>query len=282
MAMGAGLTALGLFVIAESKCRNPLLPLGVLRVRTLQVAAAVTLAFYSCLYGILFLFSLNLIQVQGYDAALAGMTGLPLMLLLVLLSRWSGAWVDRRDARLPLTLGPTIAGAGFWWLGIPAITAGPRDFWANYLPALILLGVAMGVTVAPLSTAVMNSLSSDRAGLASGINSTLGRLSSVLAIAVFGSLALLCFSRSLLTRTATLSMTGEARARLATEAAKLADAEVPGGLIPETAAKIRESIKLAFVDSFRFVCWVCAGVVWASALLAGIMTHKALDAAPGV
>jgi len=270
----AGLVSLALFLVVESRCRNPLLPLQVFKVPMVQISAIVTLAFYSSLYGTLFLFSLNLIQVQGYDAALAGLTQLPLMLLLIGLARWSGAWVDRNGARLPLTVGPAIAGLGFLCLAIPGVTAGPSDFWKTYLPALVLLGLAMGITVAPLSTTVMSSISPEQAGLASGINSTLGRLSSVLAIAVFGSLALLGFSRSLSSRISSLTLTDESREIFSIEAAKLGDAKVPDSMSPAEAAGARAAIKLAFVDAFRLVCRVCALIVGGSAVLAAIMVHK--------
>jgi EmrB/QacA subfamily drug resistance transporter len=270
----AGLIALAVFVVVEARCRRPLLPLQVFKVPMVQIAVIVTLAFYSSLYGILFLFSLNLIQVQKYDAALAGLTQLPLMLLLIGLARWSGVWVDRHGARLPLTVGPAIAGLGFLCLAIPGVTAGPSDFWMSYLPALILLGLAMGITVTPLSTAVMSSIAPEQAGLASGINSTLGRLSSVLAVAVFGSLALFWFSRSLSSRIATSTFAAESRRLLVAEAARLGDARIPDAMSPDEAAEARSAIKLAFVDAFRLVCLVCALIAWASAGVTALMMGR--------
>ena len=211
-----------------------LLPLQLFKVPTFNAAVILTLSFYSGLYGMLFFFSLNLIQVQGYDPALAGLTQLPLMILVVALSRWAGGLVDRYGPRLPLTIGPTMAGFGFLLFALPGLTKGPADFWSYYLPPLVLLGLAMGMTVAPLSTTVMGSVSWNRTGLASGINSALSRLSSVLGIAILGPIALVSFNQSLASRTAALDLSEEARVAVLEQATNLGDAKVPIGLVAST------------------------------------------------
>jgi hypothetical protein len=159
-------------------------------------------------------------------------------------------------------------------LGTPLLTAGPRDFYRSYLPGMIVLGIAMGVSVAPLSTAVMNAFPSDRSGVASGINSMLGRLSSVLGVAIVGSVALLNFDQVLMAHPATLALDSTARARLAATTARFAEAQVPPDLSPASAQNVGQAIDAAFVDSFRKVCRGSAVVVWAGALGAAVLMRE--------
>jgi EmrB/QacA subfamily drug resistance transporter len=270
-ALGGGTAALLVLLIVESLHDEPLIPLDLFRARTLSAASLLTLCFYGALNGILFFLPLNLIQVQGYRAAFAGMAQLPLMILLASLSRWAGGLVDRHGPRLPLTVGPAIAGFGFLLLAVPSITNGPVSFWKNYLPALLLLGLGMGLTVAPLSTTVMRAVPVSKAGVASGVNSTLSRLSSVLAIAILGPIALAVFSHSLAGRTKTIELSANARISLTAEAVKLGDAKAPAGLEPPTANAVRQAIKLAFVDSFRLVACLAAALSWLSAVISAAL-----------
>ena len=126
----------------------------------------------------------------------------------------------------------------------------------------------LGLTATCLSTTVMASVASDRLGLASGINSTLSRLSAVLAVACFGPIALICFGQSLATQVRPLNLSHQAQAELRLESARLAEAKVPAGLRAETAAAVRESIKRAFVGAFRIIAVLSAVLSGVSALLA--------------
>jgi len=271
LSLSIGMVALILFVMVERRRNHALLPISLFRSRTLAGASILTLCFYSALHGMLFFLPLNLIQVQGYSATSAGLTQLPLMICLAFLSRWAGGLMDRFGPRLPLTLGPAVAGFGFFLFTLPELTNGPAGFWINYLPALLLLGFGMGITVAPLSTTVIGSVPSNRIGVASGINSTLSRLSAVLAIAILGPIALVAFNRALQSRTLHLDLPADARSVLATEAAKLGEAKPPAGLIETTRREVEHQIKLAFVDIFRLVAGVAAGLSWLSALIAMLL-----------
>ncbi len=262
-----GAIALLVFVYVEALSDCPFLPLRIFKVRTFNAAAILTLSFYSSLYGMLFFFSLNLIQVQGYTAKVAGMTQLPLMVLVVALSRWAGGLVDRFGPRLPLIIGAAVGGLGFLLFALPGVTNGPAEFWGHYLPPLVALGVAMGMTVAPLSSTVMSSVADDKSGLASGINSALSRLASVLGIAVLGSIALFSYGQSLEERTTDLDLPPDAFMAVREQTANLGNGEVPPGLSPGAASQVQRAYKLAFVDAFRTVSCVCAGVVWLSMLL---------------
>jgi MFS family permease len=240
----------------------------VFKSRTLTGASLLSFLFYLGFHGTLFFLPLNLIQVQGYAPSVAGLTQLPLMAFLIALSPWAGKLVDRRGPRLPLTVGAMIAGAGFLCFAFPGVTGGPKEYWTTFLPGFLLVGIGLGLTAAPLSTTVMGAVTSEKLGLASGINSSLTRLAGVFAIAVLGPVVLAAFSHSLEIRTAGLSLPAEAIAQLKLESAKLAVAQVPAGLSAETSLAVKQAIKGSFVDGFRIAVGLAAGLSWAGALCA--------------
>ena len=122
-------------------------------------------------------------QVHHYSATSAGAATLPVIVLMFLLSRWSGGLVSRYGGKIPLIVGPLTVAAGFVLFAL--LSAG-GNYWKTFFPASLLLGLGLAVTVAPLTTVVMGSVDSDHTGAASGINNAVARLAGVLAIAVFG------------------------------------------------------------------------------------------------
>jgi EmrB/QacA subfamily drug resistance transporter len=262
------------FVWNESKSARPLLPLSLFRNRTLVAASQLTLCFYSGLYGMLFFVALNLIQVQDYPASIAGLAQLPVMLLVILLSPVSGRMVDRYGPRVPLTCGGVLGMLGFMLLARPGLTSGPSDYWIHFFPPLALLGLAMGMSAAPLSTTIMNSVPQRQVGVGSGINSTLSRLSAVLGLAALGPIAILSFSRSLMLQSQSFSLSGEAVIALQQESRRLADAMPPSGMSPEMTDAVEHAIRIAYVDAFRIVACVSAITVGLSTVLAAALIER--------
>jgi EmrB/QacA subfamily drug resistance transporter len=185
LAAGAvGVVATAAFLLVEHRRQAPMLPLDVFRVRDFAVANGLTLLLYAALGGGLFWLPIVLIRAHGYSAAAAGATLVPFILVMFLLSGWAGHLVDRVGPRLPLVVGPAIAAVGFALLAVPGEHA--RSYWTAFFPAVLVLGIGMAVTVAPLTTTVMNAVGPERAGIASGINNAVARAAGLLAIAVFG------------------------------------------------------------------------------------------------
>ncbi|HEX9373195.1 MAG TPA: MFS transporter [Roseiflexaceae bacterium] len=269
-----GVAVLAAFVVVEARVEHPMVPLGLFKSRTFSGANLLTLFLYGGLSVGIFFLSLNLIQAQGYPQSIAGFAFTPFVLLIATLSRWTGGLADRFGPRLPLIAGPALAGAGFLLFAFVGLTSGPADYWTTFFPGIVVLGVGMAITVAPLTTAVMGAVPSHASGTASGINNAVSRAAGVLAIAIVGAVALLVFARALEARTANLGLSDAARAELQRAAAQLGAAPVPKDVAPGQAAAVRLAIRLAFVDAFRVVVIVCAGLAWLSAAMAALLIEN--------
>ncbi len=269
-----GVIALILFVLVEARSDHPMMPLNLFRSRTFSGTNALTLFLYAALGVVPFFLTLNLIQVQGYTADIAGFIFLPFTILLALLSRWSGGLIDRVGARLPLIVGPAIAAVGFGLLALPGLTDGPSQFWTTYFPGIVVLGIGMGITVAPLTTAVMGAAPQANSGTASGINNAVARTASVLALAIVGALAISVFTANLDGRAAALNLSAQNRSALHAQANNLGAAQVPSDLSGASASAVGQAIRLAFVDTFRLIAVIGLALGFISAIMAAILVEN--------
>jgi hypothetical protein len=248
-----------------------MVPLSLFESSSFSGTNLLTLLLYAALGVFFFLFPLNLIQVQQYSATSAGASILPLILLMFFLSRWSGGLVAHYGARGPLIVGPLIAALGLVLFAVPSVG---DSYWKAFFSAMLVLGLGMALTAAPLTTVVMNSVGQDRVGTASGINNAVARVAGVLAIAVLGIVMVQAFSSRLNQGLAHLVLPPEILHQVQADEIKLAGLQVPTGLDPGTAAAVKQLIGHAFVFGFRIVMLICAGLSVGSAMVAGLMIPK--------
>jgi EmrB/QacA subfamily drug resistance transporter len=276
--VGGVLTTIA-FVIYEARTSNPMLPLTLFRSRNFSGANLLTLFLYTALSGTLFFFPLNLIQVQGYTATAAGAALLPFILIMFLLSRWSGGLVKRYGAKLPLVIGPVIAALGFALFIVPGTGEAGSSYLTTFLPAVVVLGLGMAVSVAPLTTTVMSSVKSNRAGIASGINNAVSRIAGLLAVAVLGIVMLHTFNSELDRRLQTLPITPEVKRTIDEQRSKLAGAELPNVTDTALGQSLKQAVDVAFVSGYRRVMSVAIVLALLSALSAWLLIDGKLSAA---
>ena len=269
-----GTLSLALFLWVEGHRPNPMLPLPLFRSRNFSGANLLTLFLYTALGGGMFFFPLNLIQVQGYSATAAGAAWLPFILIMFLLSRWSGGLVQRYGAKAPLVAGPGIAASGYALFLIPGVGG---SYWTTFFPAMVVLGLGMAVSVAPLTTTVMNAVPEKRAGVASGVNNAVSRIGGLLGIAVLGIVIVHSFNSELDRRLARMDITAEARRAIDAQRDRLAGAEPKANINGETRAALKQAINESFVFGFRRVMLAAVGLALASALVAFMVIENRSD-----
>jgi len=266
-----GVTVFISFILIEARLPSPMMPLKLFRSRDFAGANLLTLFLYAALGGTLFFLPLNLIQVQHYNATAAGAALLPFILIMFLLSRWAGGLIQRYGSRLPLVIGPLIAAVGFALFLRPGVGG---SYWTTFFPAILVLGIGMAISVAPLTTTVMNSVKATHAGIASGINNAVSRTAGLLAIAVLGVVMFHTFNSCLDDRLNRIAVPSDVRRTLDTERIKLAAMEVPPSVVGEMRMSIEQAIDECFVSGFRRVTLIGAALALASSITAGVFLGR--------
>ena len=239
----AGLGACGAFIAYERRAPDPMLPLGIFRSRNFAIGNAVTFVVYAGLTAATFFIALFLQQVAGYSAFEAGIALLPITLLLVTLARRFGALSARIGPRLPMTAGPLLCGAGMFAF---ARLDERADYVTGVLPASLLFGLGLAVTVAPLTATVLQAADRRHAGIASGVNNAIARVAGLLAIAAIGAVVSASFSAAIDQRVHESDLDSSA-------AAYVREARSHPLTVPERRvdARVRASVREAGVDAFR-------------------------------
>jgi EmrB/QacA subfamily drug resistance transporter len=176
-----GTAALVAFPLIERRVRSPLLPPQLFRSRQFTGANLTTLAVYTAVGGALFLLALQLQESLHYSALAAGLATMPTTVIMLIGSPWAGAFAQRTGPRLPMTVGPLIAAVG---VALMARIVPGASYVGAVLPAVVVFGVGLAITVAPLTAAVLSAVSDAYAGIASGVNNAIARVAGLIAVAV--------------------------------------------------------------------------------------------------
>jgi hypothetical protein len=242
-----GILGLAAFLLVEAHSPAPMLPLHLFRNRTFTGVNLMTFFTYMGL-GLTLFISLNLQQVQGFTAFLAGLAFLPKEIVNMIASRASGILTDRIGPIRPLLFGAFAAIGGYLLYMRPGIEA---NYWTTFLPAMIVTAIGLGNIVVPQTAAAVAALPKRYSGIASGVKTGVTRVGQMLGIAVFGTAMSLRFQTALTERTAAIALDAGSRAELMSRAVNLGATIPPEGLSPTITVAVEEAIRWAFVDAFR-------------------------------
>lgn len=266
--IAAGVLLLGLFVVVEQRAANPMLPLHLFRNRTFSGANLLTFFLYAALgTGMLFL-SLNMVQIQGYSQLQSGLTFLPFTVLMIFLARPAGSWADKTGPKPFLIVGPLLAGTGLLLLSLVGETKGPSAYWTTFFPGIVVLGLGMSLTVAPLTATVMSSLSTQLSGTASGVNNAVTRIASVFATAIFGALAVMLFAGDVKSGLKEMTLTEAQQTAVVAETVNLGNAHPPEDIPAGSAPAVLTLYKEGFTAAYSNILLIAAVLGWLSGLMA--------------
>jgi EmrB/QacA subfamily drug resistance transporter len=263
----AGLTLLIVFLIVEKKSKHPMMPLTLFSNLTFTGVNLLTFFLYAGLgAGMLFL-SLDLVQAQGYSQLQSGLTFLPFTVLMITIARFAGSIADKHGPRLLLIVGPAMAGTGLLILSFVKQTSGPSDYWTTFFPGILVFGLGMSFTVAPLTAAVMGSVTVHLSGTASGVNNAMTRIVNVFANAIFGALAVLFFAGALREQIKNVQLDTTAKQSVMAEAVNLGNAKVPSNIHQKDKTIIERSYHESFIYAYSSVMKISAGLGFLGAMM---------------
>jgi hypothetical protein len=273
VALVGGLGACAAFAAYERVAPDPMLPPSIFRTRNFAVGNLVTLVVYAGLGASTFFVALFLQQVAGYSALAAGLALLPITLMLISLSRRFGELSARVGPRLLMSAGPLVGGVGL--LGFARLDE-HADYLTGVLPAGLVFGLGLAMTVAPLTATVLEAADRSYAGIASGVNNAVARVASLLAIAAVGAVVTAQLHAGLDGRVAERDPAARAYVRDARER----PLTLPSGAAPQS---VREAVRAANVEAFRTGMIVAGLLMIAGGLIAavGIENPRRAGAADG-
>jgi EmrB/QacA subfamily drug resistance transporter len=264
--MIAGIACFVLFVVREARARHPMLDLALFKIRNFWVANLTTLSAYAGLIGGLFFVGLFLQQVGGYSPIEAGLATTPISLILFFLSpRW-GKLASGTGPRLPMCGGPIVGGIGL--IMLLRVNA-DADYLAEVLPAILIFGLGLSATVAPLTATVLDSVEERHVGIASGVNNGIARVAGLLAIAVLGAVISASFGSTLDGNLGDRPL-GPRASHAITEAKKQPLAVPATGKLPPPAAeRVRAASSDASTSAFHLGVLIAGLLMIAGGIVAG-------------
>ena len=252
------LILLGVFVWYEGRATNPMMPLRFFQSRVFAGANLYTLLLYAGLGGGLFFIPFDLINVQHYTPTAAGAAMLPMIIILFLFSRYSGAVQAKVGPRPMLVFGALVAALSYVLF---AMTGQGKSYWVSFFPASVVLGIAAAIFVAPLTATVMNAIESTHAGIASGINNAVARTAGLIAIAALGLVLTIVFYSKYDRALAAAQLSPASRATLQRDRDRIVIGYIPSSIQGSDRARVTSIIQNAFTRGFEasmVACGLCA------------------------
>jgi EmrB/QacA subfamily drug resistance transporter len=262
----AGVILLTVFVLWESRAPQPMMPLHLFRNRNFTVGNLTTLTLYAGLGVATFFLVLFIQQVGGYTPIAAGLSLLPITIIMFLLSRRFGALADRLGPHWFMAGGPVIAGAGLLLL---ARTDANADYLSQILPGVLVFGLGLSATVAPLTATVLSSVEPGHSGLASGVNNAVARIAGLLAIAALGAIVSSAFAARLTSDVNRTTLPANASRAIATAKTRpLVTSTTATGVSAEQQRELHAALVDSSVHAFRIGMGVGAGLAVLGGLVA--------------
>ena len=261
-----GIVLFTLFLFWESRMSHPVLDLTLFRIRNFAITNLETLIVYAGLLGAFFFLTLFLQQTAGYSPVEAGLATTPTSLLMFLLSPRFGKIATGTGPRLPMAIGPIVAGIGLLML---LRVGADSDYVTDVLPGILLFGLGLSATVAPLTATALNSVEERHAGVASGINNGVSRVAGLLAIAVLGALISGQFGAKIDSELEGVTLSPQGRAAVDEAKADPLPAPHTEGVPPAEAEQIDAAATVAAEEGFHLGIGVGAGLMIVGGVIAG-------------
>jgi EmrB/QacA subfamily drug resistance transporter len=263
----AGLALLGAFVWQERRSREPMLPLSLFSRRNFAIGNLSTLTIYAGLGAATFFLAIFLQETAGYSALAAGLSLMPLTVMMFFLSSRFGALADRAGPHLFMSVGPILAGVGLLLL----IRVGrDADYATEVLPGLIVFGLGLSMTVAPLTATVLGDADERHAGIASGVNNAIARVAGLLAIAALGAVVSAQFASAVDSNLVGGRMSADARQAVSTAKTRTLTTSVADSVGGAERAELRSAFEDASVSAFRLGIGIAGGLVVLGGLVSAL------------
>jgi EmrB/QacA subfamily drug resistance transporter len=262
-----GIALFGLFIVWESRYRHAMLQLNLFKVRNFAVTNIETLVVYAGLYGAFFFITLFLQQTAGYSPLMAGLATTPVSLIMFVLSPRFGKMSTGIGPRVPMTIGPIVGGIGL--ILLMRVGSSP-DYLTEVLPGILVFGLGLSATVAPLTATALNSVDERRVGIASGINNGVSRVAGLLAIAILGALIAGKFTSTIDSNLAGKQLSSQAQHSVTKAKEKPLGAPPLTALAPAEATTVDRAVTDASAQAFHLGVGVGGALMIIGGVIAGI------------
>jgi EmrB/QacA subfamily drug resistance transporter len=268
--LSGGILAFILFIVAEMKIKQPLVPFTIFKSSLVSGANLATLFLYFALSGVIFFLVLNFQQIQHYSPILAGLGLLPTILLITFLSGRGGTIADKYGPRLPMIIGPLLVSLGMFLLVLPGKDA---NYFLQFLPGLILFGLGMSLVIAPLTKSAL-AVESKYSGSASGVNNAVARVAGLLAVALLGIVVLSIFKLQLNNKIPMSNLNLTEKRQIMVQENKLGGIQIPKNFASTSITTAQNAIDDSFIVGFRWAMGINAALALLSAFVAFFTIHN--------